>query len=186
VPTELNGSIPSAQQFNPAVSPQFDAILLKGLRPIANQRYQRPAELRQDLLTIRSVSGSIVSDNDNGTVSSNPMHASSSSSVTARVSPLSYTSTTNSTRTVDSTSQASKNTQRSEQTAQRLPDSVAKVLPIILAPTEDVLEERATLLPRPEELEPMKESNDTINATYWLSGILLCLILIVIFSHILG
>jgi len=32
----------------------------------------------------------------------------------------------------------------------------------------------------------MKESNDTMNAAYWLSGILLCLILIVIFSHILG
>jgi hypothetical protein len=46
---------------NPNVSQQFDAILAKGLRPISSQRYQRPSELRQDLLAMRSVNGSLVS-----------------------------------------------------------------------------------------------------------------------------
>lgn len=60
VPAGLSGSIPQAQRLNPAISQQFDAILTRGLRPIAGQRYQRPSELRQDLLAMRSVSGSLV------------------------------------------------------------------------------------------------------------------------------
>lgn len=62
VPTGVSGSIPSAQRLNPNVSAEFDAILTKGLRPVAAQRYQRPSELRHDLLAMRSVSGSLVSD----------------------------------------------------------------------------------------------------------------------------
>ncbi len=60
VPTGLSGSIPQPQRLNPAVSSKFDAILTRGLRPVATQRYQHPSELRQDLLTMRSVSGSLV------------------------------------------------------------------------------------------------------------------------------
>jgi hypothetical protein len=60
VPSSTDGLVPPAQRFNPMVSPQFDAILNKGLRPGAGQRYQRPAELRQDLLSLRSVNGSVV------------------------------------------------------------------------------------------------------------------------------
>src|SRR5947209_2434947 len=60
MPTGVSGSIPQAQRLNPNVSSQFDAILAKGLRSIASQRYQRPSELRQDLLAMRSVSGSLV------------------------------------------------------------------------------------------------------------------------------
>ncbi len=59
VPAGVSGSIPAAQRLNPNISAQFDAILAKGLRPIAGQRYQRPSELRQDLLAMRSVSGSL-------------------------------------------------------------------------------------------------------------------------------
>lgn len=60
VPAGLSGSIPQAQRLNPAISQQFDAILMRGLRPVAGQRYHRPSELRQDLLAMRSVSGSLV------------------------------------------------------------------------------------------------------------------------------
>ncbi len=60
-PTGVSGSVPPAQRLNPNISPEFDAILTKGLRPVAAQRYQRPSELRQDLLAMRSVSGSLVS-----------------------------------------------------------------------------------------------------------------------------
>ncbi len=62
IPAGVSGSIPKAQRMNPNVSQQFDAILSKGLRLIASQRYQRPSELRQDLLAMRSVSGSLVSN----------------------------------------------------------------------------------------------------------------------------
>jgi serine/threonine protein kinase len=61
IPAGISGSIPQAQRVNPNVSQQFDAILARGLRPIAGQRYQRPAELRQELLAMRSVNGSLVS-----------------------------------------------------------------------------------------------------------------------------
>ena len=45
----------------------------RGLRTVPNQRYQRPSELRQDLLAMRSVSGTLVSGKD-----SNPVFQSSS------------------------------------------------------------------------------------------------------------
>ena len=61
-PAGVSGSIPQAQRLNPNVSAQFDAILSKGLRPISSQRYQRPSELRQDLLAMRSVSSTLVSN----------------------------------------------------------------------------------------------------------------------------
>lgn len=60
-PAGVSGSIPQAQRINPNVSAQLDAILSKGLRPVSSQRYQRPSELRQDLLAMRSVSSTLVS-----------------------------------------------------------------------------------------------------------------------------
>jgi serine/threonine protein kinase len=56
IPTQVDGNIPQVQRLNPNISAQFNAILAKGLRPIASQRYQRPAELLYDLQTIRSAS----------------------------------------------------------------------------------------------------------------------------------
>src|ERR1700680_4268007 len=64
VPSGLSGSVPQAQRLNHAISAEFDAILTKGLRAVANQRYQRPSELRQDLLALRSVSSTLVSSNN--------------------------------------------------------------------------------------------------------------------------
>lgn len=147
-PTGISGGIPQAQRVNPRVSAQFDAILAKGLRPVANQRYQHPSELRQDLLAMRSVSGSLL--------------------------PGSGQQLGQPARFAVATPGA-----QALQNAQRTPDSVATALPILLAPTEEV-EERVMLLPRPEELPPMTESNDTRNAALWLSLVLISLVLIVI------
>ncbi len=144
VPAEVAGSIPQAQRLNPNVSAQFNAILARGLRPGANQRYQRPAELLQDLLAMRSVSGSLVSK--------------APKTEQALVQPQPP-------KTVPSTSAS----------------SAAQTLPMFLTPVEDV-EERAALLPRPEELPPMVEANHTRNALIWLAVLLLCLIIIVIWS----
>src|SRR6266496_5030817 len=153
VPSGISGSIPQAQRINPNVSSAFDAILSKGLRSVPNQRYQRPSELRQDLLAMRSVSGTLVSGNDSIPVIQNniPSHVSN-------------------------------NGQRTDLPAQRVPDHVAQALPLLLNSTEDI-EGQVSLLPKPEDLPPMKAANDTLNAVILLSLILVCLIAIVVLSY---
>jgi Protein kinase domain len=147
-PIEVGGNIPQAQRLNPNVSAQFEAILARGLRPGANQRYQRPAELLQDLLAIRSVSGSLVSK-----VERTEQISVQPSSPKTELS----TSATNSSTTA------------------------SQALPMLLTPGEDV-EEQALLLPRPEELPPLADGNDSRNAAIWLGILLVCLIIIVIWS----
>ncbi len=153
VPAGISGSIHQAQRINPNVSSAFDGILTKGLRAVANQRYQRPSELRQDLLAMRSVSGTLVSGNG-----SNPGYQNNAPSLVSR------------------------NGQRSDLSTQRTPDHVAQALPFMLNATED-MEERVSLLPNPEDLPPMKEANDVLSATLLLCLILVGLIAIVILSH---
>src|SRR5579875_601785 len=54
LPTTGRGqTILPARQVNANVSPQFEAILMKGLQPLAENRYQRVSELRHDLLAIQ-------------------------------------------------------------------------------------------------------------------------------------
>ena len=62
-----------------------------------------------------------------------------------------------------------------------MPDSVAQAFQS-LAPSGDV-EEQKLLLPRPEELPPMQQRNDTLPAALWLVGIIVCLLLIVILTR---
>ena len=153
MPASVSGTIPAAQRLNPNVSAQFDAILAKGLRPIANQRYQRPSELRQDLLTMRSVNSTLVSGMG--------QHFDVSAT---RVPEL------------------GKNGLRPEPiSASRVPDSVAQAFQA-LAPAED-FEEQRLLLPLPEELPPLQESNDALHAAIWLGSMLVALILIVVLSR---
>src|SRR5258708_35169938 len=129
VPAGIGGSVPQAQRINPTVSPEFDAILAKGLRTVTNQRYQRPSELRQDLLAMRSVSGTLVTGNNvNGPGSRIAGNTISSAD-------LRYG-------------------QHSQYAAPRIPDTAAEALPIRLTTTADDDEEQ-TLLPRPEDLPPM-------------------------------
>ena len=156
VPTGISGSIPQAQRINPNVSSEFDAILTKGLRAVANQRYQRPSELRQDLLAMRSVSGSLVSGKSSNVAYQNNIPAA-----------------------------VSRNGQRTDSSRQRAPDHVAEALPLMLN-SDGYAEERVSLLPNPEDLPPMKEANDTLNATVLLCLILVSLIVIVVMSHMMA
>jgi serine/threonine protein kinase len=158
VPGVSNGNVPSAQRLNNKVSAEFDAILTKGLRAVASQRYQRPSELRQDLLAMRSVSGTLVS-------SSNRDGAGSRIAANA-FPPADF-----------------RNGQHIQPAAQRVPDRVAEALPIMLTPTVEE-EEEQSLLPRPEDLPPMKESNDMFNATFWLGLIVAALIFIAVLSQV--
>jgi serine/threonine protein kinase len=150
VPTAISGTIPQSQRINPNVSSAFEAILTKGLQAAASQRYQRPSELRQDLLAMRSVNGALVSGN---ALLEN-----------------------------DIPSLVSRNRQRADLSTERTPDDAAQALPVFLNPTEEV-EKRVRLLPRPEDLPPMKEANDTLSAAIWLCAILVSLIALVVLSH---
>jgi serine/threonine protein kinase len=156
VPTGISGSIPQAQRINPGISSAFDAILTKGLRAVANQRYQRPSELRQDLLAMRSVNGSLVSGNGSNVAYQN-----------------------------NAPSFVTRNGQRTDSSMQRTADHVAEALPLLVNSTDN-MEERVSLLPNPEDLPPMKEANDTLNATVLLCLILVSLIVIVVMSHMMA
>lgn len=161
VPTSAGSGtpVPPAQRFNSRVSSEFEAILAKGLRPIANQRYQRPSELRHDLLGIRSVNGSLA-QRSGSLASSQPGLPPLSPQMPPAL----------------SSSQALTN--------QKVPAGVAQVLPNLLSMgIEDDEAEEGLLLPRPEELPPMELRNDTMHSTFWVIGILLCLIIIVVVSR---
>jgi hypothetical protein len=58
-------------------------------------------------------------------------------------------------------------------------------LPGMLAPAVEYMqeEEHRVLLPRPEELPPISEGNDWQLAAFWLVGILVCLIVVVVLSR---
>ncbi len=152
-PVGVSGSIPQAQRINPKVSSAFDAILSKGLRAVPNQRYQRPSELRQDLLAMRSVSGTLVSGKEN-----NP--------AVQRSSPNLIT----------------KNGQQTHVPPQQITDQVAQALPLLLN-TSDDMDEQVLLLPKPEDLPPMKAGNDAMNAAILLGLILAILVVIVVISQ---
>ncbi|WP_322480764.1 protein kinase [Thermogemmatispora sp.] len=162
-PAGMSGSIPPAQRLNPAVSSEFEAILAKGLRPIASQRYQRPAELRQDLLALRSALG--------GAGSAGEQWAAQSLSLSSRAASPSATTQKESAASVASSASATS-----------VPDSVAQALPLMLGAVLEE-EEQRLLLPRPEDLPPMREGNDTLNAALWVAGILIVLIAVVIFAR---
>lgn len=157
VPAMTGGVIPQAQRLNPNVSRQFDAILNKGLRPHMQQRYQRPAELRQDILLMRSVSGSIAASN-----SASASLAGSAQRFEA-VPPVKNVSTPKTTS-----------------------DDVSQLLPNMMASAfiDDLGDPDAkALLPVPEALPPMTESNDMLSAGIWIAAILLCLIVLVALSR---
>ena len=158
VPGTTSGTVPSAQRLNNNVSAEFDAILTKGLRAVANQRYQRPSELRQDLLAMHSVSGTLVAgSNGNGPGS----------------------------RIAGNTFSAAdlRNGQRSQYASPPLPETAVGALPIRLTTTVGDEDERS-LLPRPEDLPPLKASNDKLNATLWLGLIAAALIIITVLSQV--
>ena len=148
-PAGVSGSIPQAQRINPNISSQFDAILAKGLRPISSQRYQRPSELRQDLLAMRSVSSTLV---PGGGQPAEPA-----------VRP-----------------QVPDGKQPYDPTSQSVQATVAQAFQS-LAPIDE--EAPRSLLPRPEELPPISQSNDMVNATIWVAAILILLVLLVALAH---
>jgi len=154
LPINAGMSISQAQRLNPNVSSAFDAILTRGLRPTVSQRYQRPSELRQDLLAIRSV---------NSTVSASTLSHTQPDMLRAERPASLQTSPTTSSMSPG--------------------DTLSKVLPSMLSSSLADEQEQRLLLPRPEELPVMQARNDVQQATFWLVGILICLVIIVIVSR---
>jgi serine/threonine protein kinase len=157
-PSGIGGSIPQAQRINPAISAEFDAILTKGLRSIAGQRYQRPSELRQDLLALRSVSGTLVPGGIERSMAAGGQAA-------YRRDAQAYG--------INSRAPVEKAAQQQE-----------LMLPFDLA--GDIQEdERVDLLPKPEDLPPMPARNDRMNAVVMLSLVMIALIVLVVLSQTL-
>jgi len=163
VPTGISGSIPSARRINNAISPDFDAILGKGLRAIASQRYQRPSELRQDLLALRSVNGSIVSGGGE------PVMSTRGAMMSDRAAPGSV----------------SHLQQQREQYAQQAASIAPQSLPIRLV-VNDQADEQDLLLPKPEDLPPLPASNERVSAALLLGFILVVLVVLVALSQSLA
>ncbi len=161
VPTGSNGSIPSARRINNALSTDFDAILSKGLRTIAGQRYQRPSELRQDLLALRSVNGSIVAGNAEQRMNSGSAYM------------------------PERAPQYAGSNIQPHMSAQQATPSPAQALPIQLV-VNDQADEQDLLLPRPENLPPLPASNDRMNAALLLGFIMAALLVLVILSQTLA
>ncbi len=166
VPTGISGSIPSARRINNAISPDFDAILAKGLRTIASQRYQRPSELRQDLLALRSVNGSIVSGGSG--IGEPPMNT-SGAMMSDRPAPVSMSHTQ----------------QQREYYAQQTASAAPQSLPIRLV-VNDQADEQDLLLPKPEDLPPISASNERMSAALLLGFIMVVLVLLVVLSQSLA
>ena len=153
LPINAGISIPQAQRLNPTVSSALDGILAHGLRPVASQRYQRPSELRQDLLTLRSGKS------------------------TMAVSTLTHTEPD-----LTKAEQQSSAVQTTTQSVPSN-DGVSTVLPSMLSSSLIDEQEQKVLLPRPEELPAMQARNDVQQAALWLVAILICLIIIVVISR---
>ena len=147
-------SIPEAKRLNPMISSAFDSILARGLRATATQRYQRPSELRQDLLAMRSVNSTIDASKISRT---EPELQKVEHPISIQAFPMTQT--------------------------QAKDDGVATVLPSLLSSSLMEEQEQKLLLPRPEELSPMLERNDMQQAAFWLVGILICLVIIVMVSR---
>ena len=158
IPAGVSGSIPQAQRLNPGVSAEFDTILAKGLRPIASQRYQRPSDLRQDLLSMRQ-GGRGPSASGGQWYEGQLPQMSAVAARPAATPPVA----------------ASRQGATADEVAQALPLMMGNVLP------DD--EDQRLLLPRPEELPPMREGNDSLGAAIWLAVILVALVAIVIVAR---
>lgn len=158
VPGTISGSVSPAKQINKNVSVAFDAILTKGLRTVAGQRYQRPSDLRQDLLAMRSASGPLV-------VGSSSADAATRTAGNA----LSSIDTRNGVRTSSG--------------PQRVPNPVAGARPIVQAPKADDKEKQFLLLHQ-ESLPPVKERNDMRNVSVLLGLLIIALIVLAVISQI--
>ena len=150
-PVASAGVIPHARQMNALISSSFDALLARGLHFAPHQRYQRPSQLRQDLLGLRSGISQPDAPVRFGAAASEGHYPLSVSPPVASAPPAS------------------------------------SYIPLPIQPTflaEE--EEERSVLPRPEDLEPMNMGNDQLVAAALFTAMLLGTTLTVILGHLPG
>jgi len=196
---DSNGNIPPASRLNPRISPQLNAILARGLRPTAGQRYQRPSELRQELLAMYSASslpsGRSMAFAGEAMLDNLPALSRGAMELpTFSRGPMELPMPTQSRSVMDMPlsnqpvvyQQPSRVVSAAVQPAfPGSPDPVAQMLPNILSRSvgAEEEEERRLLLPRPEELEPLQDRNDFNLAVFWLAAILVGLVIVIAASR---
>ncbi len=156
VPVRSNGGMVPVRQLNSSITPQFEAILMKGLssgkglRPDMTQRFQHPSELRQALLTMNIISGTLAPEHERTQARDK-----------------------NAARTIPASQPVSSKT-----------DTLVENHPILQKLASDLtIDEPKLLLPRPEDLPPMVKSNDLQNAMLCLVSLLLCLLLVIVMGR---
>ncbi|MBV9230966.1 MAG: hypothetical protein JOZ18_16770 [Chloroflexi bacterium] len=177
----VTGKFPKGQVLNAPVSPSFSTIFMKGLHPIASQRYQQPSVLRQDLLALRPRGGASASTSGR-TLRSNTSAPASRQRQTINTS-LSTSRQEQINTPVLARRQEERNSMPVQWTSQERPpfaptmqnslDPLAQALPSLAVPDEMDIPAQ-DLLPRPEELPPMQPGNDLLAATLWMVGIVIC------------
>lgn len=135
IPQPSRDALPPARHFNAALSPEFVALLTKGLLVDPQRRYQHPAELRQDVRAIASRAQRFSVEN--------PRHANAATLMQLSGKQFPRTSQPN----------------RSEHGAVARVSSFSHPFPI--APD---LSASATLVPSAEDLPPMRRGNDWLEA----------------------
>ncbi len=139
-------------EIDPALSPQFRALLSQGLAAPIHQRYQIPAQLYQDLLTLQNIYNNKVS--------------------TPRYNSLDEHSTLSPTRPFNTREQSVQSSPSTIQTtkSESKPEN-------FIVPTLEKQFEYTLLVPPPEELPPLKYTQDMRNAVLWFTGMLFLLLL---------
>nr|BBH94784.1 hypothetical protein KTA_29830 [Thermogemmatispora argillosa] len=156
-PLRNQGRIPPARQLNPALSPGLEAILSRGLysgqglRPDLSQRYQHPAQLRQALMERTTQAPAPIQVAES--FSPSPQPAGSESRSSSAPAP-----------TTEPLTDTSEDPLRDHPLLQSLVAS-------------DPFQREASLLPAPEELPPLPDSNDYRRVLLWAFTLFLSLAL---------
>lgn len=157
---------PHARSVNPAVSPAFDAVLARGLSSSQHQRYQYPAQLRQDLRPLRSHLA------NNSSLAPMRGHSPISANLAREESAL------------PSISGRLASSSASPAPGFSFPNFASEpAYPFPIAPQPLEEEDQHALLPAPEQLPPMHIGNDRLAAAIMLAAILLSLGIITALSH---
>jgi hypothetical protein len=136
-----------------SLSPQLRALLAKGLLAPAHQRYQNPAQLYQDLLTLHNIYNRTALLLHSSVEKSNTQNTPLNSSIKEEGIALSPSIL----RDINSESQAKD----------------------VITPTRETQRELPLLVPQPDELPLLKYAPDMRNAILWFAGMLFVLVLFV-------
>jgi serine/threonine protein kinase len=207
----VTGEPMRGQGVSARISPALGRIFRKGLHPVANQRYQRPSELYQDLQALLPKADISVSTNMQGPGRSAPLFRSGweerasvvstplsgdrqEEQMRTRSVPLSGNRQEEQMRTRSAPLSGNRQEERAAIMTQQAwqesqppapstpttpPASTAMNLASLMLASEPEMPAQ-TLLPRPEELPPMRTGNDRLTVLLWVAALLICFLIILL------